>query len=632
MSQTIVNLSMFSGAATYTSGVPGDLTLVTGTFYRYAIGPKLTGDTIFDGRGCSADMRGAAITYNQWTVSGAARTRGMAGNWYYLHTATVGNGANPCFLTSTRQSNGNQIVRCQLPANASGTFEYNRSGQFTNVDSGVAVPVKQWFELRHSWENTSGNNLDYKLAYRLAGTATWVTIYAATFAAAGLIDQVQFGMPNTTSAVSTIRGRTGAHYLVALGAISERSDTLSGVEDPLSGRTEWFVKPATGSDNNTGILSSDAWSTITAFNNASQYGGFFAGDTVHIDNTGTPLDLGTSSLTIQTDGLDVDFVNTAPMAHKDVSGGVATWTQYDSVTYPRIWKTTDGGATDLASIVLWEDDKWLEWRAGADITAVRVAMNANASGAGQFYCDDTTIYYVASDNSNPNSNGKTLHRSRHRTPAFGAAAILVQTCSGSIIRNLNWPRAKTTLALKTDGTGVSAYVIQWANSITGTHEVRDSSFGYGSKHVLGRTGNMTGVLIRRINVEYGPGSPYTGIGGQTLDVDFGTTGSGNSSEFSRCRSYVNTGLGGSVNGAISPIFDFYTTHAGTTNFMSGGITFDTCYFCSSISEQGVASGGTITLIRTQLTTFSLGLATLRRGPGPRGRGFPRRFHRNRGRL
>lgn len=630
MSQTVVNRAMFSSAATYTSGAPDDLTLVTGTLYRYAVGPKLTADVTADGRGWSADMRSVPITYNQWTVSGASRTRGMCGNWYYIYSLAQ-NGANPCFLTSTRQSNGNQIVRCLISQTASGNFWYNRSGQFTDQDSGVAIPLKQWFELRHSWENTSGNNLDYKLAYRLAGSTTWVTIYAATFAAAGLIDHALYGMPNTTGSAGTFRGRTGGHYLVSLTSISERNDALGGVDDPPNGPTNWYVKPSTGSDSNSGVLAAEPWSTITAFNDAGANCGFLPGDTVFIDNTGTPLDIGTGQLVIKTDNITVDFMNTGPKAYKDISGGVATWTQYDSVNYPRIWQTTDGAATDLTHIVLWEDDKPLTWRAGLAIVDVRTAMNANASGGGQFFCDNTTIYYVASDNSNPNTNGKAIHRSRQRG-TFGDSAIYVQNCSGSVIRNLNWPYAKTTLARKDDGDAINAYAVQWADSLTGTHEIWDSIVGYGSKHVLGRTGTMSNVLIRRINVLYGPGSSYAGIGAVSIDVDFGSAGSGNSSYFERCRSYRNTGLAGSTEGAIVSIYDFYTTHAGTTNFMSGGITFDTCYFCSSISEQGVASGGTITLIRTQLTTFSLGLATLRRGPGPRGRGFPRRFHRNRGRL
>jgi len=197
---TLVTRETFQGVGSLDAGTPGNLgTVVAGTFYKRAVGPRLTSDTTANSLGWSADTRSTVIVrHDVTTTATAAANIGTASVWYRIDSF-ANNGANKQNLTSVYVSNGNQLIFCIIDA-TTGNFWYNRNGLWVDTDSAVAVPLKQWFELRATWALVSGTTYNCDLSYRLTGSSTWVTIYTSpsSFNAGAAVNKFAGGKPNTS--------------------------------------------------------------------------------------------------------------------------------------------------------------------------------------------------------------------------------------------------------------------------------------------------------------------------------------------------------------------------------------------------------------------------------------------------
>ena len=175
MALTLVQREAFQGVGTLSSGAPGNLGAVTGNFYKRAIGPRLTADSTANSLGWSVDMRIAAQTahnlYHQITItSTAAEWLGMLSGFFYVDSY-ANNGANVTELSQVREGNGNALVGVYL--NSTTPNFYTRKHGTNIGDSGVAVPIRQWFEMRLAWHNltgTTGGSYLVSVSYRLCGT------------------------------------------------------------------------------------------------------------------------------------------------------------------------------------------------------------------------------------------------------------------------------------------------------------------------------------------------------------------------------------------------------------------------------------------------------------------------------
>src|SRR4051794_28583396 len=110
MSITLVQRELFSGQATYTSGSPGSLGTVTGTFYRRDRGPRTSGTTGFSG-----EIRGVDA-YHDIALSGASATRLFFGAWYKVKSfASDGsNGIRLITAMDSLSSGANMVTSCKV--------------------------------------------------------------------------------------------------------------------------------------------------------------------------------------------------------------------------------------------------------------------------------------------------------------------------------------------------------------------------------------------------------------------------------------------------------------------------------------------------------------------------------------
>lgn len=603
---TLVQRETFQAVGTLNGASPGNLgTIYTGgggqqNFYKRAVGPRVNTDTTANSLGWSADTRGVAgstpiVRHDVTTTSTAAATLGTFSCWYYFNSFS-NNGSNKQYLSGSYVADTNQLLQCILDS-TTGNFWYNRNGLWTDTNSTVAVPLRQWFELRTSWQNTSANNYNVDLAYRLAGSSTWVTIYSTNgtpFSASAAMATVRGGAPNTSGSQGAFVGRYGMPSLYGLGSYTDKTTLVGDVIDP-TGPITWYINPSTGNDNNDGVTSSSAWAGVDKFNTESANGGLFAssgyatGDTVNINTTSTNLTLGTSSLKINTRGLNIVQIGGGLTG----TGEIQAWKTLTngSFTGPISGTTKVYQITDAeVSIVVWENDKWLNHPTGANLAAVQSTLD---STAGSFWTDGTTLYVHPFGDTNPTSDGKTYTRSIHRNAPNGDSAIqfLTTDCrlSGLRVR-------KTCLADKSTNDTILAYGIHSNGGGGGISRFENCYVDYTSKHGIGFTDNSTNRSFTVVGCQVEQQSPY---GSQTPYVDYSSLTSAltNSTLYDSCISMKTKGLIGSTAGVSSITDATYITHNnGGGNAQFSSISFNNCNFAgggtASTSAIAIASIGT----------------------------------------
>ena len=621
---TLITRETFQGVGTLDSGTPGSLgTFGDTNYYKRPVGPRVTGDTTANGYGWSADTQGGT-PYCYFARPGYDESNSpgdMVGMWINIHSIT---GAN--YLWHARSNGGSSFARLQISTSLLLTLT-NGSGTAQGTTYQLAPDTWYWIGAVRLYNSGPTFATVYSYAAYVMPAGGTLTQIGNTFTAAGAetsTNWTQIGIIRTAGGSSSARiGMVSLHTLTSL---SDVAYPFSDVSAPASGPFAWYCNPATGSDSNDGTTSATAWASVAKINAESGYLGMMpytaggtagGGDTLTIDGSTTALDLGPAALEIKTQGLKVALVGSEPIkAWKSLAG--ATWVQTNAGSYPNLWETTDSSATDLTGIVLWEDDKWLAKPNGANIGVVAAAMNTNSGSTGQCYSDGTKIYVVATDNSNPNTNGKTYTRSRYRTAnsSAGGSAILVEapdvwiagdatagtlysyTDKDGTARTVRCSKIwKTALARTTDADPYIGYALQWDTGAAGTGKVSNMFFDYASKHAEGRTASGTGFSVARVDCGYGQCSPYVGIGGQTQAVDFAAAGSGNTYSYLRCFSTVNAGVPGSTAGTVNTSYQSWLSHGSGSSMLSG--SFTDCSFCSVLEEQGTTTG-TITLTRCVL--------------------------------
>lgn len=586
MALTLVSRETFQGVGTLNAASPGNLgTIYTGAgnqqnFYKRAVGPRLTSDTTADSKGWSADTRqvgGSAtiIRHDVTTTATAAATLGFFSGWYRFNSF-ANSGGQKQYISSAYVSNGNQLIQ-MLMDSTTGNFWYNRNGLWADTDSGVAVPVRQWFELRIAWQNTTGTTYNLDVAYRLAGSGSWVTIYTApsAFNAGAAISTIRGCAPNTAASTGTFVGRYGMPSLYGIASWSERTSLISDVADPLATATTWYVNPLIGNDNNDGVTSASAWQTAPKVNTENTNGGFFAaityeaGDTLVIDTSGASLDVTSAGLTIQTRGLNVRAATGQTWAtlipYKTLSAGGFTGPIAGTT---KVYQTSDV----IALTTFWEDDKWLNHPVGANLAAVQATLE---STPGSFWINaaGTIGYLHPFGDTDPRSDGKVYTRTH-----IGTTTAAVNLNAG----NLNIQDLDITKTCDVDpATNLpnAGYGIGTGGLWAGTNIIKHCRTNYFGKHGLGLVANSAAgedTTIDGCIAEQG--SPY---GSQTPFVSFnGTSVTNLTHRYIRCVSLKDSGLIGSTAGVSGPAQSIYSHNTSGSNQFAL-ISVEDCNFADS---------------------------------------------------
>lgn len=309
------------------------------------------------------------------------------------------------------------------------------------------------------------------------------------------------------------------------------------------------------------------------------------GDTLIVDSntTGTPIDFGTSSLNDYCRGLSVRLVG-SPVLHRTIPN--AGWAVSAGST--KTYQLADG--SDIGSVVIWENDQWLNHPTGANFAAVQASMD---STPGSFFSDGTNLYLHPFGDTNPNSDGKTYARSRNR--GSGASAIRINASDVQVFGDATYPCVlkKTCMAQSADNDPLNAYLVQWGadGGAGGFSRLANLTLDYGSKHFAGSTGQRINSIAVYDTVTYGQGSPYVATGGQTQAVDFNanSSDSGNRYIYMNCGSSVNAGVIGSSAGKKNIAYPSWLTHGVSGTPFTGG-WHNNCNWCSGLQEQNVTTG------------------------------------------
>ncbi len=623
-SLTLVQREPFQGVGTLDSATPGNLGTVSGSFFKRAGGPLVSGAApAASGDGWSADLRRVNAAHVFATIPGgnspSAASR-MIGAWYRFDAITDdGSAGRSLTLLGVYQNNGYTSMGFSVDKTFTLTVVSNAGGSRTDAAAAPVLTPGQWCWLALAWTpNPVGGYFDgdFRAYYRVPGGAlTLLTTVTSVHNGYGSTSTLQGG---ATGANITANARYGAasHYTIAgFADVAYPSD----VADPVSARRNWYLNPATGNDNNDGTTAATAWASVAKLNAESANLGMFpvttgyaTGDTVTIDTSGANLLLGTASLKLLTQGLNVvqtgggeiqAWTPIAPSSWSLVSGQTAVWQHTLTESEP--------------SIVMWEADKWLHHVTASSLTAAAASDTgatfatpaaACAAVPGTFYTDGTTLICSTFGGTNPTTDGLARTRSYHRNAPNGDSAVQMLApdlhLKGLVVR-------KTCLADNATSDPVLAYCFQSQSAAGGTSLIESCAGYYGSKHVFGFTDSATNRRFTVLGCVAEQGSAYAGAGGTTPWVDYsGVSGTlDNQTAYVNCTTAKTRGLIGSTAGQTLLTLDVcWLSHGSGSSFSK--ISFTGCNFDTPSGDEGsvaviALSGCTMGGFASNAATFTV---------------------------
>lgn len=570
---TNVFREMFDSQTVYNAGNPGQFTVVnSGSLYRHPVGPRTNSVAA---PGYSANGHGEFFSA-YWDVPTNTQSNGCLGAWIRVSSTAGDVNNSPVALALTTSGSAPYL---QVGPSSGGKWYVEHSSYGKQVVGSYSLHTWYWLMiewLRNSttlvWQVSTTDLSSNKAIFYVTNRTT-----VSTQPRAWICQRSTFASPTQ----SIWRGRIGGASVSIIGAIGDGappSDILSPVQTPAS----WHFDSISGNDSNSG-LSGSPWQTVGQFNNFNTWGVILGsdspgqGDRVYLDGV---FDVASTQMLPTAPGITIDSGN-AGLAEikswKDISGPGVTWTQYDAGNYPNIWTTTDGSATDLTSVVIWENDKWMNHPMGANIAGVRASLNTTA---GSFFSDGSNLYLHPFGDTNPNNDGKTFTRSRN---IASGGSVVYSTSSNPTIKNLLI--RKTALARSTDNDPASGYGLQ----VDGASGLGVGLFSNiwtvaNSKHGIGFTDSSSNRDFTVVDCHSEQSSPYANSS-PFVDFNGNNSATGNKTLYQRCVSMAPFGLIGSTNGFVAETTAYISHNNGTgQQFLS--LIFDSCTLNGAVSLSG----------------------------------------------
>jgi hypothetical protein len=380
------------------------------------------------------------------------------------------------------------------------------------TNTGFILSPGTWYYVVLTCQLTAGPTLtDIRLEIKPLG-GNFSTLYnrsGLSIAFASPIFQV-FNNDNQNN--SRWSGHVAAWGQYSLGALGDSQTMPANVIDPASGTSWWAT--AAGVSNNDGSAASPFALSVATIND-ELLNGVGPGDFLTIDNSTGVWDMGANALVMDTSGAsDVSVQFLGPRAnrklHKDITA--ATWANVSGA----IWSTTDGAATDLVKIIVWQDDVAMTHPVGANFAAVTAALTA----APGFWTDGTTIYVHATGNGNPGSNGHVYVRSRDRVIAGTHQQTAMQITNCKNLRIYNWGSQYVGYVDPADNNG-AVFIGSLALvdvGCSGFIECYDFDGDWTGRH-FGSAVLSGPMTVRWIRPRVGRGHPYGGYGTNSSFAD-----------------------------------------------------------------------------------------------------------------
>jgi hypothetical protein len=514
---TTLQREAFASLGTLSSGTPGGLGTVSGSFVKRPVGPRLTGD---GSRGWSAIAGGCgSAKWSIGTSGGQADTtyQYFVEVWLYVDSYNL-DSTDPAvrwlrFLDVRYPGNGSS--QWCIGVKPDGTWLFTTNDGFTDkIDGTHKLPLRTWVQLRLCFQMRAGGFYEYDIQvhWRPLG-GSWTTEFNFTDKIT-FVSGYDFYVLNAGNGGSACaRGCLGMPGLYQTTAASDGLLETPGVVGPDGLPTTWYVASG-GSDAATG-LSGSPWLTPTRLDDAvNSGGGILTGDTIVLD--GVVWDGRGIVVPHHLDGLTFAFRNNAPVFTKNLA--TATWALEAGTT--AVYSTTHANATDLAGCVVIDAGVLLSklpLNAYANAAALVAALDATP---GSSWDDGTKLYVHTSDGTNPGTNGRTYRRTAKLTDRdgnAGASAILMHA-PGTI--DGGWMLFDFIGdASSTDGTGLQTFVTRLAYA-SGTYVVRCMITRGWTKHAAPCLTNASdAAFVTEDLIDFG-GLPFGGFGAATSLVDY----------------------------------------------------------------------------------------------------------------
>jgi len=580
----------FSGYGTNTASITGAFNVVSGTWNRRAVGPRLSNDTTAASLGWSSRMDNTANASAYFQVSNvwtAAASNGYFGAWYWVDSfPSAGGGGSIMILVNTT---GNNVVNMSLTSTGGVIFSSQVGPPFNGTIDIIQARKWYWFAMEWHKLNSFNQNHDIRVYRRSIDESSATLIQAWTNAGANG-DMATVG-PYNGAGSFRFSGRIGMPSLYQTANIGDGATLPTDFVDPPTNAITWYVNAASGNDTNSGVMPAEAWLSAGKINEEAQTAGLIAasnysrGPTLVIDTSTAVMDLSRTNLTLATSGLNVKATNSVYWTN--LLCQTLTNSAFTAHGLPNLYRITVVNAAGFgqSNTVAWEDDKWMNHATGTTFTAV---SNYLTTTAGSFWTDGSTNYIHPFGDTVPTSDGKSYTRSVARDTQGSASAI---NLNGSDMNFRDCFAGKTCMARPTDNDPLGAYVVGTGGNFGGTSVVANCYLYYGAKHILGLVAdaNNSNVLISDVQAEQD--SPY---GSQSPFVSFMSlaASSNNTHRYLRCTCLMNSGAIGSTSGVTDSQSVMLMHNSGSgINFRD--VFFDSCLLGGQASF-AICTNATIT--------------------------------------
>lgn len=536
---TPVAQEMFENVGIVDAASPGAFSSVSaGTFYKRPVGPRLPATAA---PGWSADVRlGTNIQGIMQIDSGAglaARDLGMAGCWVRFKTFPAA--ASICRPLVVWSSTGANTRAAHINVSAAGLATvgfYQGSSAATKQ-----LALDTWYYFAIAWKWNTGNILNFDCYAVAAGEAFAPFGSVTTTNEFSKLLRASFGTDGGAQPWSGRIGGCGIYSLAALNEAGLPADMLAPVEN----RHVWVLDSVNGNDSNTGLEGSP-WLTAGKFSTESQYAGlmdvatgFSTGDVLVIDTRDGPFTPGLEVLQARTRGLTIrkhaDEVSALFKVHVDLLNASFVKTP----GYTNIYEI----ASSVGSVI-WEDDKWLDHKAGASFAAVAATLDATA-GSFHTLTDGSKTYFHPFGSTNPISDGKTYTRSVNMGGANGGSSVVELRAADMLVSGLECH--KTTLSRSTDKDPYFAYFVIGTTGFGGTSRIENVVCSYTGKHAIGYVDSVSNSNVETVDCVAEQCTPYAG-NSPFVSFNGGAATTGNVHIFRRCTTLKSTGSIGSAAG------------------------------------------------------------------------------------
>jgi hypothetical protein len=556
-SQTLIKRCMFAPTSftnvcdiSATNLLGFDSVITDKTWPTISIGATTNGQADL---GWSGWFQKGAISNGRWTNL-TLNTYYQASMWFRLHAFSTDIGSDtPNADTSSQYSRIFNVGRAGDlnsmafgVAGAGSLWFVNANGDTTNIAS---LKVNQDYYFAIAWRSRAGPVKDGGVFLGIGTLAT--NIYSFTNVACNNTltwCEAGFGIGGSKWMSGRCTG-VSLHTLTDFGSVGVPTD----INPPSQARATYYINPSTGSDLNSGVYATNAWASAFQVQKLLRFGGARSGlvpwvytvddttatpgsnpwafnrgimdglihptgDRILLDTSGVVL-RGTNCWTFMTNnvGVEIGSANLAPGEYRPWTLLSGTWTQYDAVNFPNIWKLAN--PRGQSNIVVWEDQKWLDNPTNTS-GLVNLTTNLNST-PGSFWTDTTNVYVHPFASTNPNSDGKTYECSQwlYNNTTLSKYHTVELFDNGGYLHNLKlWGNVYRN---QYTGTWDATYVVRLANNGPGV--IGDTELRYGGKHVYGAVDGATNLYRFNYNCVFQQGPPWTDI--------TGTSGSGNEVEF-----------------------------------------------------------------------------------------------------